>query len=142
MVGYVAIEALFSLMVALISLRALVFLVVVAAIAVALLEAFNYVAHYGLRRRILPDGRPERLTPRHSWNSARRMNNAALFNMGRHSHHHLAMTQSYEGLQPLSGDARLPSGYAAALLTALIPPLWKSLMDPRARAIGESERSA
>jgi len=142
MVGYVAIEALFSLMVALISLRALVFLVVVAAIAVALLEAFNYVAHYGLRRRILPDGRPERLTPGHSWNSARRMNNAALFNMGRHSHHHLAMTQSYEGLQPLSGDARLPSGYAAALLTALIPPLWKSLMDPRARAIGESERSA
>jgi alkane 1-monooxygenase len=65
------------------------------------------------------------------------MNNAALFNMGRHSHHHRAMTQSYESLQPFSGDARLPAGYAGALLTALIPPLWKRIMDPRVRAARE-----
>lgn len=141
MIVYVAIEALLLLAIALVSLRALVFLAAVAAIAVVLLESFNYVAHYGLRRRILADGRPERLTPSHSWNSARRMNNAALFNMGRHSDHHRAMTRSYESLRPLAGDARLPSGYAAALLTAFVPPLWKRVMDPRARALSLGEQS-
>lgn len=142
MIVYVTVEALLLATIALVSLPAAVFLILVAVIAIALLEAFNYVAHYGLRRRLLPDGRPERLTPRHSWNSARRMNNAALFNMGRHSHHHRVMTQSFEGLQPVSGDARLPAGYAAALLTALIPPLWKRIMDPRARALSAGEQSA
>lgn len=142
MIHYLAVEALFGLAVALVSLRALAFLLVVAAIAIVLLESFNYVAHYGLRRRILSDGRPERFAPRHSWNSGRRMNNAALFNMGRHSDHHRAMTHSYEGLQPLSGDAQLPSGYAAALLTAFVPPLWKRVMDPRARAVGSSDGSS
>ena len=137
MIAYALIEALLAAIIAFISLRAIVFLIVVAALSIALLEAFNYVAHYGLRRRILADGRPERLASKHSWNSARLMNNAALFNMGRHSHHHRAMTQSYESLQPFSGDARLPAGYAGALLTALIPPLWKRIMDPRVRAARE-----
>jgi alkane 1-monooxygenase len=135
MVRYLAVEALFLLTVALASWRALAFLAAVACIAVALLESFNYVAHYGLSRRIGPDGRPERLAQRHSWNSGRRMNNASLFNMGRHSDHHRAMTRSYEGLGPVSAESELPSGYAAALLTALVPPLWRRVMDPRARAV-------
>jgi alkane 1-monooxygenase len=63
------------------------------------------------------------------------MNNAALFNMGRHSDHHRVMTRSYEGLEPLPRAAELPSGYAAALLTALIPPLWRQIMDVRAEAM-------
>jgi alkane 1-monooxygenase len=58
-----------------------------------------------------------------------------LFNMGRHSDHHRVMTRSYEGLEALSGGAVLPSGYAAALLTALVPPLWRRIMDPRAEAV-------
>jgi alkane 1-monooxygenase len=135
MIHYLAIEVLVVLAVALVSWRALAFLVAVAVVAVALLESFNYVAHYGLRRRTGPDGRAERLGPQHSWNSGRRMNNAALFNMGRHSDHHRRMTRSYERLEPLSGSARLPSGYAAALLTALLPPLWRRVMDRRANAV-------
>ena len=132
MVAYLAIEALFLIAVALVSFRALAFLVVVAIVAVVLLESFNYVAHYGLSRRKGANGRLERLGPRHSWNSARRMNNSALFNMGRHSDHHRRMARAYEGLEPLPGEAMLPSGYAAALLTALIPPLWHRAMDSRA----------
>jgi alkane 1-monooxygenase len=135
---YLAIESLFLLILALIDLRVLAFVVAVAVIAVALLESFNYVAHYGLSRRTGRDGRPERLAPRHSWNSARQMNNAALFNMGRHSDHHRRMTRSYEDLEPLAGAAILPSGYAAALLTALVPPLWRGVMDWRARAVMSS----
>jgi len=63
------------------------------------------------------------------------MNNAALFNMGRHSDHHRRMVRSYEELKALSGSADLPSGYAAALLLALVPPLWKRIMDPRAKSV-------
>jgi alkane 1-monooxygenase len=131
---YLATEISFFAAVALVSLRAFVFLAAVALVAVALLESFNYVAHYGLTRRST-NGRPEPIAPRHSWNSARRMNNAALFNMGRHSDHHRRTTRSYQRLEALSGAAELPSGYAAALLTALLPPLWRRVMDPRAQAV-------
>jgi alkane 1-monooxygenase len=137
---YVAIEGAFLLGIALLDLRALAFVLGVAFVAVALLESFNYIAHYGLTRRVGPDGRTERLTSHHSWNSSRRMNNAALFNMGRHSDHHRYMVRSYQELEPLPGCAELPSGYAAALLTALVPPLWRRVMDPRAEAIMAGRR--
>jgi len=139
MIGYLAIEAAFVLVIALTSGRALAFVVAVAAISIFVLESFNYVAHYGLTRRVGRDGRIERLGPRHSWNSARRMNNASLLNMGRHSDHHRRMTASYEGLNALPGENELPAGYAAALLTALIPPLWRSVMDPRVKAVTSAE---
>jgi alkane 1-monooxygenase len=135
MVAYVAIETGLLLAVASVSVRAALFLLGTALVAVTLLECFNYVAHYGLRRDLRRDGRPERLAPEHSWNSARRMNNAALFNMGRHSDHHRRTTRPYEQLQPLPGAAQLPSGYAAALLTALLPPLWRRTMDPRVKGL-------
>jgi alkane 1-monooxygenase len=135
MVGYLAIEASLLLIIAITSGRALDFLVATAVVAIVLLESFNYVAHYGLTRRMGPDGRAERLGPEHSWNTAKRMNNAALFNMGRHSDHHRRTTRSYERLEVLSGAAELPSGYAAALLTALVPPLWRRVMDTRAKAV-------
>ena len=67
------------------------------------------------------------------------MNNAALFNMGRHSDHHRVMTRTYEALDAMPRSAELPSGYAAALLTALVPRLWRRRMDSRvedARRLG------
>jgi alkane 1-monooxygenase len=131
---YLTIEVTFLLTIAIVSLRALGFLLAVAIIAVMLLESFNYIAHYGLTRRAGEDGRLEPLAPRHSWNSVHRMNNAALFNMGRHSDHHRRTTRAYHRLQPIAGATELPSGYAAALLTAFFPPVWHRLMDPRAKA--------
>jgi alkane 1-monooxygenase len=131
---YLAIEAAFLFALLLTSSRAFFFFILVAMIAVFLLEAFNYVAHYGLTRAVGPDGRIEKIAPCHSWNSRRRMNNAALLNMGRHSDHHRFMTRSYEGLEEVSGGSQLPSGYAAALLAALIPQLWHRIMAPRAKA--------
>jgi alkane 1-monooxygenase len=134
MIAYLATETALLIAVALISDRALVFLLAAAIVAVALLETFNYVAHYGLTRGAEAKGRAEPLAPHHSWNSGRSMNNAALFNMGRHSDHHRRATRSYEHLEPVSGAAELPSGYAAALLTALVPALWRRVMDPRVEA--------
>lgn len=135
MIVYLAIEAGFLTVLAMASWRAFCFVIGVAVIAVVLLETFNYVAHYGLTRAVGPDGRLEKLAPHHSWNSRRRMNNAALLNMGRHSDHHRFMTRSYEGLEELAGGSLLPSGYATALLIALIPRLWHQMMAPRAKAV-------
>jgi alkane 1-monooxygenase len=135
MIAYVAIEAALLFAIGLASGRALTFVVATALVAVSLLECFNYVAHYGLSRCTSGRGHPEPLGPEHSWNSAKRMNNAALFNMGRHSDHHRRTTRPYAQLDMVPGAAELPSGYAAALLTALIPPLWRRVMDPRAKAV-------
>ena len=133
MIGYLATEGMLLLLLAVLSWRTLLFIVAVAAISVCLLEGFNYVAHYGLTRRS-----GERLGPQHSWNSEQRMNNASLLNMGRHSDHHRRAARSFEGLEPVRRSAELPSGYAAALLTALVPPLWRRIMDPRVRAVMEN----
>jgi alkane 1-monooxygenase len=102
-----------------------------ALLAIAMLELFNYIAHYGLMRRRGPTGALERLGARHSWNSSRRMNNAALFNMGRHTDHHRHPTRPYQALEGVDGSPELPTGYAGAILMALIPPLWRRVMDPR-----------
>jgi alkane 1-monooxygenase len=42
------------------------------------------------------------------------------------------MTRRYDELEPVAGAAELPSGYASALLMALVPPIWRRVMDPRA----------
>ncbi|HWE45202.1 MAG TPA: alkane 1-monooxygenase [Caulobacteraceae bacterium] len=111
--------------------RVLAFFVGQAVIAVFMLELFNYIAHYGLERRLEADGSFERLAARHSWNSARRMNNWSLFNMGRHADHHRSPMQSFHRLEAVEGSPELPTGYAGAILMALAPPLWRHVMDPR-----------
>ena len=137
---FVAIELAIVLAVGLASFAALAFLLANAVLAILLLETFNFVAHYGLEREMLPDGSFEPLGPQHSWNSGNRMNNAALFNMGRHSDHHADGTRHYQHLQPIAGAPELPSGYAAAMLTALVPPLWWSTMSPRVQAVRNAKR--
>jgi alkane 1-monooxygenase len=137
MLIYLGIEGLLILATGLISWRALVFIIADAAIAILLLESFNYIAHYGLTRTTRPDGRPEPLEPRHSWNSQRRMNNWSLFNMGRHSDHHRFAARPYERLEVLPGGSELPAGYAEAMFLALIPPLWRRVMDPRVERVSK-----
>jgi alkane 1-monooxygenase len=106
------------------------------AIAVTLLEVINYLEHYGLTRREVAPGRYERVGPEHSWNSSHRVSNLYLFNLARHSDHHYLASRPYEMLR--HWDEReapqLPTGYAAMLLVALVPPLWFKVMDPRVDA--------
>jgi alkane 1-monooxygenase len=55
---------------------------------VSYLEAINYVEHYGLRRKQLSNGSYEKVTIRHSWNSAHTISNFFFFKLQRHSDHH------------------------------------------------------
>jgi alkane 1-monooxygenase len=108
--------------------------------AVVLLEAINYVEHYGLQRREIAPGRYERVQPWHSWNAAHRLSNWLLFNLQRHSDHHFLASRPYHQLRHYDDVPQLPAGYATMLLVAFVPPLWRRIMD--ARVCGFNERKA
>ena len=110
---------------------ALVFLIVQAAFGFSLLEVVNYLEHYGLLRRKLADGRYERCQPRHSWNSNHVVTNLFLYQLQRHSDHHANPTRRYQSLRHFDDSPQLPSGYAAMLILAYLPPLFFRVMDPR-----------
>ena len=112
----------------------LAFFVLQAFVAVTLLELVNYIEHYGLLRRQGADGRYERVTPRHSWNDSHRLSNHALLNLQRHSDHHAHAARRYPALRHHHDAPQLPAGYATLVLLALLPPLWRRVMDPRVAA--------
>jgi len=108
----------------------LAFFLVQAVVAFLLLEIINYIEHYGLERKKI-DGRYERVTPQHSWNASQRLTNYFLFHLQRHSDHHARPERRYQLLRHFDESPQLPTGYAGMLLLALVPPLWKKVMDPR-----------
>jgi len=112
----------------------LVFFVMQALVAITLLELVNYIEHYGLLRDQRPDGSYERVTPRHSWNDSHRLSNLVLLNLQRHSDHHAHAARRYQILRHHDDAPQLPTGYASLVLLALVPPLWRRLMDPRVAA--------
>ena len=111
-------------------------------VAFTLLELVNYLEHYELERRRGADGRYGRVGPEHSWNSSQRLTNWSLFNLQRHSHHHAQVTRRYQELEHVPGAPQLPTGYAAMILLALVPPLWHRVMDPRLAAWERAYRAA
>lgn len=116
-------------------LPALLFLLGQGAVAVFLLETINYVEHYGLQRRQLESGRYERVQPHHSWNANHRVTGYWLFNLQRHADHHAYASRPYHLLRTTDEGPQLPFGYPTMLLIALIPPLWRRVMDPRVEEV-------
>lgn len=108
-------------------------------IAFTLLEIVNYLEHYGLHRRKLENGRYERTTPAHSWNSNYFLTNVFLFHLQRHSDHHAYAKRRYQVLRHHDVAPQLPAGYAAMVVLALVPPLWMRIMNPRVEAYYEGE---
>ena len=109
----------------------LFFLVAQAAVGWWQLTSANYIEHYGLLRRKLPNGRYERCRPEHSWNSNHLISNLALLHLQRHSDHHAHPMRRYQSLRNFDGLPQLPAGYPAMYMVALVPPLWRQMMDHR-----------
>ena len=107
------------------------FFVLQAVLGFSLLEIVNYLEHYGLERRILDNGRYERVAPVHSWNSNHLVTNCFLYHLQRHSDHHTWPARRYQTLRNFSDSPQLPTGYAGMVLLAAIPPLWFAVMNPR-----------
>lgn len=103
--------------------------------AVWQLELTNYIEHYGLTRKHLGDGKYEHVMPRHSWNAAQMASNWLLINLQRHSDHHYKPSRRFPLLQhhDETEAPQLPFGYPVMTLAALIPPVWRRVMNPRVR---------
>jgi alkane 1-monooxygenase len=114
------------------------FVVIQAVFGFSLLEAVNYLEHYGLLRQqnVSASGkvRYERCTPAHSWNSDHVVTNLFLYHLQRHSDHHANPTRRYQTLRSMEGAPNLPSGYASMISLTYFPPLWRKVMDHRVLA--------
>ena len=110
------------------------YLVAQSVLGFCLLEVVNYLEHYGLLRQRREDGRYERTRPEHSWNSNSVASNVLLYHLQRHSDHHANPIRRYQALRHVETAPQLPTGYAGMILLALVPPLWRRVMDARVLA--------
>jgi len=111
--------------------QALVFFLLQSLVAILLLEIVNYIEHYGLTRNKSISGDYVHLTEMHSWNSNYLLSNLILFQLQRHSDHHLMAKRRYQALLHRENSPQLPGGYPSMILLALIPPLWFRIINPR-----------
>lgn len=99
----------------------IVYSAVSAAIAKLYLEMVNYIEHYGLVR--IPG---QRIEPRHSWDSHRRISNGVLYQLPYHSNHHTFATKPFWELQqqPNREAPMLPMGYLPTIFMSFFPQFW------------------
>lgn len=98
---------------------------------ILLLETVNYIEHYGLSRKKMPNGQYERAMPWHSWNSEHPLGRIMLFELSRHSDHHYLASKKYQTLHHHANAPQLPTGYPGSMLLALLPPVWFKVMNGR-----------
>lgn len=143
MLRYVLVQVLvFAAVYMLLGGLATLFFALQAVIAFTLLELINYIEHYGLERKQLPDGRYEKVQPWHSWNSSSLMSNLALINLARHSDHHFKASRKYQILRHFEEAPQLPLGYGGMLVIATVPPLWFYIMNPKVEDWRDQNRDA
>ncbi|MCW2835887.1 MAG: alkane 1-monooxygenase, partial [Marmoricola sp.] len=135
--AWVMSAVLFGVMVAVLGLGILPYLVLQAVVGFSLLEVVNYMEHYGMLRQKVGVGerqRYERVDPSHSWNSNNIATNVLLYHLQRHSDHHANPTRRYQALRDFEESPVLPTGYAGMIVLAIIPAVWRRVMDPRVLA--------
>ncbi|MCX4092142.1 alkane 1-monooxygenase [Nocardia sp. alder85J] len=132
---------LFGALVGIFGLKILPYLLLQAVIGAWLLEAVNYIEHYGLLRSKRPNGMWARCSPADSWNSDRLVTNVFLFHLQRHSDHHANPGRRYQTLRSTAESPQLPAGYATMIVLAIVPAIWRRVMDPRVLAHYEGDVS-
>src|ERR1700678_3650517 len=119
------------------------YLLIQSVLGFSLLEVVNYLEHYGLLRQKVEAGRYERTRAEHSWKSNSVASNVLLYPLQRHSDHHANPIRRYQALRHVDDAPQLPTGYAGMIVLAVVPPLWRRVMDERVLAHyhGESTRA-
>ncbi len=110
-------------------MKAMVGFLIAALIGGLLLEAVNYIEHYGLLRKTMDTGKYERVLPQHSWNSDHIFGRLLLFELSRHSDHHYLASRKYQILRSMDQAPQMPTGYPGMILLALVPFCWFGVMD-------------
>ncbi len=103
---------------------------------ISILEAQNFFAHYGLRRKKMENGRYERVQPIHSWNSDHIFGRIILFELTRHSDHHHMGGKAYQVLESKTESPILPYGYPAMLMLSFLPFLFRPIMEKQLKLYG------
>lgn len=99
----------------------------------------DYVQHYGLERQKTGPDAYEPFGPAHSWDAPDPFSGWMMLHAPRHADHHLHPARPYPALE-LSPEGRaplLPWSLPVMATLALVPPLWRRVMDgrlPRPRA--------
>ncbi len=119
-----------SLFYALFNVQGLIFFLIQSFVGVSLLEMVDFIEHYGLQRKKLENGKYAPVGPEHSWDTNFFMTNTSLYNLGKHAHHHQVASMSFQHLTNTPGAHNYPFGYSVAVLLALVPPLWRKVVDP------------
>jgi len=92
----------------------LLFFAAQARTAVILLELINYVEHWGLLRNT------RKVMPCDSWDSDSHITLHSLVGLARHADHHANATRPYHQLRVFHEAPRMPSGYYATLMLAML----------------------
>lgn len=93
------------------------------------LESVNYIQHYGLMRQ-KTNGEYEKTGAEHSWDTYHFFSSYITFRVGHHSYHHIAV-KPYYLLDPEPQAPKLPVGYFWAIAMVLLPPWWRSVINPK-----------
>lgn len=110
--------------------KGLLFFFSQALMAIVLTEIINYVEHYGLERKLLPDGTYEPVGPQHSWDAIHRFTGTILANLSTHADHHMHSTKPYHMLQDIPESPHLPAPYPSMVVASLVPPLYRWIIHP------------
>ncbi len=104
----------------------------------------DYVQHYGLLRRPLPDGGYEPVGPRHSWDAPHPLSALMMLNAPRHADHHANPSRPYPDLvlSPGGQAPLLPWPLPVMAVLALVPKHWRRIMDRRLAALAPPVRPA
>ncbi len=108
---------------------------IAAFVGIGLLEAVNYIEHYGLSRKQIEPGKYERAMPIHSWNSNHVVGRMMLFELSRHSDHHFMASRKYQILQHHKDAPQMPTGYPGMMILAHIPPLFFYIMNKQIKKL-------
>jgi alkane 1-monooxygenase len=132
--AWVMTAVLWAAMIAWLGIGIAPYLLLQAVVGFSLLEVVNYMEHYGMLRQKVGVGerqRYERVMPGHSWNSNNIATNVLLYHLQRHSDHHANPTRRYQALRDFEESPVLPTGYAGMIVLAIMPAVWRRVMDPR-----------
>jgi alkane 1-monooxygenase len=116
------------------------FFILQACISVFMLESVAYIEHYGLLRAKRVDGKYEPMSPTDSWDCYGRFSNYLVFQLQRHADHHSHPTRAFSNLRTAVDAPNLPLGYPLLIGMAMVPTLWRKVMDPRVTAAQSEKR--
>ena len=115
--------------------KALLFYLIQGQISIFFNLLGSYHQHYGLSRRMKPDGTIEPFTFMNTWGIDHFFSGKADFNMFHHGHHHLFSFCRYPHLKLVEYGPLMKYGFHATIFLSLFPKLWFKNINPKVEEV-------